>query len=196
MAEPPKHRPADAKAQVIRDRAMELLADASLHAERLGAAAARLGLTPDLLDGIGDQLYDAAVAQLDVASRILERSHAIAERLLELSGGRIEPSRLLRLDVEPGAPAQLRFVVRNPSPRTAEVAVEVAWDGEPALRARIGRPQLPGGRETSVAIAIPGERLEPGRVYAGTATVRLAYEANRRVELPRHDFEIWVAGGD
>lgn len=196
MAEPPKHRPADGKAQVIRDRAMELLADASLHAERLGAAAARLGLTPDLLDGVGDQLYDAAVAQLDVASKILERSHAIAERLLELSGGRLEPSRLLRLDVEPGAPAQLRFVVRNPSPRAAEVAVEVAWDGEAALRARIGRPQLPGGRETSVAIAIPGECLEPGRVYAGTATVRLADEANRRVELARHDFEIWVAGDD
>jgi hypothetical protein len=194
-AEPPKQRPADGKAQVIRERAMELLADASLHAERLGAAAARLGLTPDLLDGIGDQLYDAAVAQLDVASKILERSHAIADRLLELSAGHLGSSRLLRIDVEPGTPAQLRFVVRNPSPRAAQVAVEVTWDGDAPLRARIGRPQLPGGRETSVEIAIPSDRVEAGRVYAGTAVVRLAYDAHRIVELPRHDFEIWVTGG-
>jgi hypothetical protein len=195
MAEPPNDRPSDGKARVIRERAMELLADASLHAERVGAAAARLGLTPDLLDGIGDQLYDAAVAQLDIASKILERSHAIADRLLELSAGRLDASRLLRLDVDPGSPAQLRFAVRNPSPRPADVAVEVGWDGEPALRARIGRPQLPGGRETSVAIAIPTDRVEPGRVYAGTAVVRLAYD-HRTVELPRHDFEIWVSGGE
>lgn len=191
--EPPKQQPTDDKARAIRERAMELLADASLHAERINAAAAKLGLTPDLLDGIGDQLYEAAVAQLDVASKILERSHAIADRLFELGAARFETSRLVRLDVDPGTPAELRFVVRNPSPRTAEVGVEVAWDGGAPLRAKIGRPQLPGGRETSVAIAIPCDGLEPGRVYAGTATIRLGYE-HRAVELPRHDFEIWVTG--
>ena len=38
--------------------------------------------------------------------------------------------------------------------------------------------------------------VERGRVYAGTVRVRLSYDAQRTVELPGHDFEIWVAGGD
>ena len=41
-----KHGATSRKVGKIRNRALELLADASLHAERVGAAAARLGLTP------------------------------------------------------------------------------------------------------------------------------------------------------
>jgi hypothetical protein len=196
MGDPAKPGHADRKAAVLRERALELLADASLHAERINAAAEKLGLTPDLLDGIGDHLYEAAVAQLDIVSKILERSQAIAERLFEFGARRAEPSRLLRIDVAPGEPAPVRFVVCNASPRTAQVTVEVTWDGGSPLRARIGRPQLAGGRETSVEIAIPRERVAPGQVYAGTARVRLAYDEHGTVELPRHDFEIWVSGGD
>lgn len=191
----PKHDHADRKARVIRERAMELLAGASLHAERINAAAEKLGLTPELLDGIGDHLYEAAVAQLDVASQILQRSQAIADRLFELGARRLEPSRLLRVDVDPGKPAHLRFAVCNRSLHTAQVTVEAAWDGGAPLSPRIGRPELHGGRETSVEIAIPTDRIQPGAVYAGTARIRLAYEAERSVELPRHDFEIWVTGG-
>jgi hypothetical protein len=187
---------ADRKARAIRDRAMELVADASVHAERISAAAERLGLTPDLLDGVGDQLYQAAVAQLDVASKSLERSQRIVDRLFEIGARQLEASRLLRIDVAPGAAAHLRFVVRNPSPRAAAVSVEAEWDGGAPLAPRVGRPALPGGRETSIEIAIAAGAVERGRVYAGSARVRMAYDGQRSIELPRHDFEIWVTGGD
>jgi hypothetical protein len=195
-SDPPKHGPADGRTRVIRERAMELLAGASLHAERIQAAAEKLGLTPDLLDGIGDHLYEAVVAQLEVASKILERSQAIADRLLDLGTRRGGHSELLRVDVDRGKSAHLRFVVRNAALHTAEVTVDAEWNGEPALRARIGRPELPGGRETSVEIAIPTDRVEAGRVYTGTARVRLAYSTHKPLELVHHDFEIWVAGGE
>lgn len=185
-------RGADDKVQAVRARALELLADASIHAERIHAAAARLGLTPDLVDGLGDHLYEAAVAQLDVASKILERSQAIIDRLFDLGARQLEPGRLLRIDVARGDPAYVRFVVRNTAPGAASVAVAASWDGAGELVARVGRPQLPGDRETAVEIAIARERLEPGRVYAGTAQVRLGYDTGRTVELPRRDFEIWV----
>ncbi|HEY6179349.1 MAG TPA: hypothetical protein VIX73_33070, partial [Kofleriaceae bacterium] len=99
----PKHG-ADHKVQAIRSRALELLADAAIHAERINDAAARLGLSPDLVEGLGDHLYEAAVAQLDVASKILERSQAIADRLFDL-GARQLDSRLMRIDVAHGRPA-------------------------------------------------------------------------------------------
>ena len=186
----PKHG-ADHKARALRARALELLADASLHAERINQAAERLGLTPDLVDGLGDHLYEAAVAQLDVASKILERSQAIADRLFDVGARQIEASRLMRIDVAPGRPALVRFVVRNTAPGTAGVAVDATWDGGGELAARIGRSELAAGRETAVEIAIAGDRLRPGRVYAGSAQVRLCY-AGRAIEPPRRDFEIWV----
>lgn len=194
MGEGPKQRGADDKAQAIRGRALELLADASIHAERIQAAAARLGLTPDLVDGLGDQLYEAAVAQLDVASKILERSQAIADRLFDLGARQGEPSRLMRIDVAPGRPAHIRFVVRNTALGAASVDIAATWDGDGELAPRIGRPQLAGGRETAVEIAIDGERLRPGRIYAGSAEVRLRHDGGRSSQLRRHDFEIWVAG--
>jgi hypothetical protein len=188
--------PTDGKVQGLRGRAMDLIADASLHAERINAAAEKLGLTPDLLSGIGDQLYEAAVAQLDVASRILERSQAIVDRLFELGTRRADPgSALTRLDVTRGEPASLRLVVRNASQQVATVSVVVECDGGLALAARVGRRQLDGGRETSVEIPIPADRVEPGKVYAGTVQLALVYDTVRRVELPRRDFEIWVTGG-
>ena len=55
-AKRPKPRPADLTAKELRDRAMDLLAGAAVHAERIGSAAEKLGLTPDLLDGVGDYL--------------------------------------------------------------------------------------------------------------------------------------------
>src|SRR6185436_2098430 len=104
----PRPSPADGKTRAIRERAMELLAGASLHAERIQAAAEKLGLTPDLLDGIGDHVYEAVVAQLDIASKVLERSQAIADRLLDLGGRRGGAGGLIRVDVERGKPAHLR----------------------------------------------------------------------------------------
>lgn len=191
----PDPGPADDRVQALRERAMDLVADASIHAERIHAAAEKLGLTPDLLNGIGDQLYQAAVAQLDVASKILERSQAIVDRLFELGTRRLEPSRLTRLDVTRGQPASLRFAVRNAAPEAATVHVVVEWDAGLPIAARVGRRQLQGGRETSVEIAIPTEHVEPGHVYAGAAQLALVYDDLRRVELPRRDFEIWVSGG-
>jgi hypothetical protein len=192
-SEHPRHGVADHKARAIRARALELLADAATHAERINAAAARLGLTPDLVEGLGDHLYEAAVAQLDVASKILERSQAIVDRLFELGARQLEPSRLVRIDVGPGRPAQVRFVVRNAAPEAAIVEVDATWDGAGELVPRIGRTELAGGRETAVEIAIAGDRLRRGQVFAGTATPRLRYQTGRTIALPRHDFEIWVA---
>src|SRR5205807_1846371 len=123
---------------------LELLADAAVHAERINAAAARLGLTPDLVEGLGDHLYEAAVAQLDVASKILERSQAIVERLFDLGARQLEPGRLLRIDVVPGQPAHVQFVVRNAALEAATVEVDATWDGGGELVARVGRPQLAG----------------------------------------------------
>lgn len=192
----PDHGPTDTRVLGLRERAMDMIADASLHAERIHAAAERLGLTPDLLNGIGDQLYEAAVAQLDVASKILERSQAIVDRLFELGARRLEPaSGLVRLDVTRGQPGSLRLVVRNAAREAAAVEVVVECDGGLVLAARVGRRQLDGGRETSVEIPIPTDQVEPGKVYAGTATLALVYGTVRRVELPRRDFEIWVSGG-
>lgn len=193
--------PTDRKVQGLRERAMDLLADASIHAERINTAAESLGLTPDLLDGIGDQIYQAAVAQLDVASKILERSQAIVDRLFELGARRFDlgsglGSGLIRLDVTRGEPAALRFAVRNAARDAAAVNVVVECDGGLRLAARVGRRQLDGGRETSVEIPIPVDQVEPGKVYAGTAQLALVYDPARRVELPRRDFEIWVSGGD
>ena len=193
-AKRPKPRPADRTAQVLRDRAMNLLADAAIHAERIGSAAEKLGLTPDVLDGVGDQLYEAAVAQLDIVAKILERSQAIADRLLDLGERRFETRPLVRLDVDAGKPAALRFVVHNVSAKPATVTVDgdAAWDSDKPLAARIGQRELAGRRQTSVELIVPPEYIGTRDVYAGTARVSLTYEPRRRVRLPRHDFEIWV----
>ncbi|HEX7841638.1 MAG TPA: hypothetical protein VF469_29415, partial [Kofleriaceae bacterium] len=94
-----------------------------------------------------------------------------------------------------GQPGSLRFVVRNAAREAAAVQVLVECDGGLVLAARVGRRQLDGGRETSVEIPIPTDQVEPGKVYAGTVTLALVYDAERRVEQPRRDFEIWVSGG-
>ncbi|TMQ10137.1 MAG: hypothetical protein E6J90_36775 [Deltaproteobacteria bacterium] len=203
-----KHGATSRKVGKIRNRALELLADASLHA-----------------DGIGDDLYEAAVAQLDIASKILERSQVIADRLFDLGAGRLEPSRLMRVDVEGSKPASVRFVVRNASARAAHVEVEVTWDGPGELEGHVGRPELAADRETWVEVPVPASHLAGKKVWAGTARVWLSYEdryrdegkeapgkeaegkdaqdnaaqrkhGRRRVELPPRDFEIWVAGGE
>ena len=193
-AKRPKPRPADQTAQLLRDRAMDMLAAAAVHAERVGAAAEKLGLTPDLLDGVGDQLYEA-VAQLDLASKVLERAQAIADRLLDLGEKRFEVRTLLRLDVKAGDPAALRFVVYNAAQQSAkvDVTVDAGWDiDEPVVRT-VGQPLLPGQRQTWVAIIISSEHIKKRAVYAGTAHVSLEYDS-RRVQLPDREFEIWVDG--
>jgi hypothetical protein len=181
---------------------MDLLADASVHVQRISSAAEKLGLTPDLphlMDGLADPLYEAAVAQLDIASKILERSQTIADRLLALGStvGPIAPrppeaSRFVRLDVAPGQPASLRFVVHNGTNRSASLAVRADWDGDGSLSPRIGRSPLSPGRETSVEIPIPSAHLEPGRVYSGTARSWLTHDGPQGIELPPREFEIWV----
>ncbi|HEY0992983.1 MAG TPA: hypothetical protein VGD80_38285, partial [Kofleriaceae bacterium] len=188
-------RPADLTAQRLRDRAMEMLAAATVHAERLGAAAEKLGLTPDLLDGVGDQLYDAAVAQLDLASKVLERAQSIADRLLDLGEKRFETRTLTRVDVKAGEPAALRFVVENVSALSAKVVVTVdgAWEVDEPIGRKIGQETLPGRRQTSVEISISADHIKKRAVYAGTVHVSLEYDS-RKVQLADREFEIWVEG--
>jgi hypothetical protein len=195
-AKRPSPRPADLTAQLLRERAMEMLAAATVHAERIGAAAEKLGLTPDLLDGVGDQLYDAAVAQLDLASKVLERAQSIADRLLDLGEKRFESRTLLRIDVADGGPAVVRFDVCNPSLQSAKVVVTVnaEWEIDEEVERKVGQPQLPGKRQTSVEIKISPEHIKKRAVYAGTVRVALEYDAQHRVQLPDREFEIWVEG--
>lgn len=191
----PNPRPADLTAQRLRDRAMEMLAAATVHAERIGAAAEKLGLTPDLLDGVGDQLYDAAVAQLDLASKILERAQSIADRLLDLGEKRFETRTLTRVDVEAGEPAVLRFVVENVSALSAKVVITVdgTWDVDEPIGRKVGQETLPGRRQTSVEISISADHIKKCAVYAGTVHVSLDYDS-RKVQLADREFEIWVEG--
>lgn len=192
----PVHDPADAKAQRVRERAMDLLASAALHAQRLDAAARRIGLTPDLVDGLGDHLYAAAIAQLDVVSKILERSQVLADRLLDLGfprGGEREPSRFQRIDASVGQPARIDLVVRNPEDQTATVDVKLAWSppsATPPPKWAVGQPRLPGRRETALEITIPA--VAAAGVYPMLATVTLGYPGGRQHTLVTREYEIWV----
>lgn len=190
MSEPDKN-PTDDKVKRLRERTLDLVADAAVHVQRLDGVAKQLGLTPDLVDGLGDYLYEAAVAQLEVASKVLERSQGIADRLLELAGQRLATTRFARIDAQAGDPARFDFVIRNPSDHVATVEVEIeAADSQP--QAQVGQRQLPGRRETAVEIQLATAASDAGRVFAMVIRVYLVYERGRRVELAPHELELWV----
>jgi len=189
-AERPKKNPTDVKARDLRERAMDLVADAAIHAERLNGAARELGLTPDLVDGVGDYLYEAAVAQLDVASKILERSQVIADRLVDMASRRFETSRFTRVDVEHGHGGYLRFVVHNGAGHEATVEVQVESERSVGHIVKIGRSQLPPNRDTSIQVEIESKNLDPG-AYAFLVQVWMRYR-HARVALPTREFELWV----
>lgn len=186
----PDTKPGDAKARVVRERAMDLVAGAAIHAQRIEDAATRLGLTPDLVDGLGDALFDAAVTQLDVASRILERSQGLVDRLFDLSSAK-DKTCFERVDVTAGQPGRIDLAVRNSRATTATVSVVVQWS-ETGEKIRVGRPELPGNRETAIEITLP-TTLSADQVYAMTVEVSLSYDVNVScVRLPIREYEIWV----
>ena len=192
----PEHNPTDARVVKLRGRAMDLLADATVHVQRLEEIGERLGLTPDLVDGVGDHLYQAVVAQLDLAAKVAERSHVAAERLLQLGVDRWrnEP-RFVRVGVKSSGKESFDFTVRNASLRAARVDVEVHFAPKDAVQPpRIGAKTLQGGRTTSVRITIDasGDKLKSNTTYTGEIHVVLVHAGDQRVELARRHFEVWV----
>jgi hypothetical protein len=171
---------------------MDLLANAAIHAQRLDDAARRLGLSPDLVDGLGDHLYEAAVVQLDVASKILERSQLLVDRLFDLGASRGDSPGFRRVDVKAGEVNRIDLVVHNALQQTAQVDLAIEWDGGQASW-RVGQPSLPGHRDTAAEIELPAT-LVAGKVYPMVVKVSLTYDSGRRVELPPREYEIWVRG--
>jgi len=87
--QPPAINPTDGRVRRLRDKAMDLLADARIHVQRLEEIGEHLGLTPDLVEGMGDDLYRAVVAQMDFAAKVFERTQIAAEHFIgSTSGGR------------------------------------------------------------------------------------------------------------
>jgi hypothetical protein len=188
----PEYDPADARVARLRDRAMDLLADATVHVQRLEEIGERLGLTPDLADGVGDHLYHAIVAQLDLAAKVVERSHVAAERVLQLGADRWSgESRFQRVDVKRGERARYAFTVRNASIRTAKVEVELRFVPSDAATVAIGTKTLHGRHSTSVEVTFDGAKLGAGP-HAGEVHVVLVHGVDQRLELPRRCFEVWV----
>jgi hypothetical protein len=191
----PDVEPADRRAKELREKAMDLLAEASIHVQRLEEIGERLGLTPSLADGIGDHLYSAVVAQLDLAAKVVERSHVAAERLLQLGASR-KQRRFFRLEL--GADersVRFHFDVHNASIRTATVEARVLF--VPSLaELEIGNAHLQGRHQTSVEVTIHRSKqgvpaLEAG-VHFGEVAVALLHGGGQRVNLPPVRFEVWV----
>jgi hypothetical protein len=189
----PEYNPTDARVVKLRERAMDLLADATVHVQRLEEIGERLGFTPDLADGVGDHLYTAIVAHLDLAAKVVERSQVAAERLVQLGADRWrnEP-RFTRVEVPSDGKKSFEFSVRNASIRTAMVEVSVHFAPKDAVDAtRIGTKTLQSGRTTSVQITIDGTKLK-SETYAGEVRVVLVHAGDQRLELPCRFFEVWV----
>jgi len=190
----PAHSPTDSKVKRIRERTMDLIADATVHAQRIDDAARRLGLTPDLVDGLGDEIYDAAVTQLDVASKILERSTVLVDRLLDLGLPRQHRRSLFhRVPAKVDESTQIYLDVANTAEQTATVKVEVVPEPPPknvVPTVQIGQESLRGGRETAVEILIAP--IKTAGVYPLVVKVSLVYPGGRRHALPENEYEIWV----
>jgi hypothetical protein len=188
----PESEPADRRAKNLRERAMDLLADTSIHVQRLQEISERAGLAPDLLDGVGDRLYEMVIAQLDLAATVAERSHAAAERLLQYGASRKQP-RFHRLVLEPDQPSvRFDFSVHNASLRSAAVEAHVEFVPGGA-NYEVGHRHLPSGQHTSIEVTIHRSKMEAG-VHAGAVDVTLVHAGRQRVTLRRVGFEVWVRG--
>jgi hypothetical protein len=198
----PEIDPADHRVRRLRAKAMDLLADARVHVQRLEEIGEHLGLTPDLVDGVGDHLYHAVVAQLDLAAKLAERSQVVAERFLQRRASPPPKDSFHRLEIRPPSKsASFHFTVRNGSLRATDVTVPVEFVPQWAVDVVVGAPHLKGGQQTSVEVTITAEKaperdgarerkLEPG-VHLGEVRVTLEHPGHR-VDLPRRYFEVWV----
>jgi len=187
----PEHNPNDDKVKRLRARFLEIVADAAVRGERLDAIARRLGLTAELASGLGDDLYDAAVAQLEIVAKVLERSQGIADRLLALGERAPEGPRFARVDVAAGKPVRYAFTVHNPAKQPATVQARLAPE-DPRARLQIGQPTLPGGRDTALEVQLATGAKQAGEVIALVIEVTLAYDGSRARVLPAQELEIWV----
>jgi hypothetical protein len=199
----PETDPADRRVRRLRAKAMDLLADARIHVQRIEEIGEHLGWTPDLVDGVGDHLYHAVVAQLDFAAKVVERSHFAAERFLQLRASRRGRDSFNRIDIRhPDDRVSFDFTVRNGSIRSTRVDVKVEFVPHWAVSVTVGARHLRAGQQTSVEITIAGSkadeghgdrkvRLEPG-VHPGEVRVVLENPDGHRVELRRRYFEVWV----
>ena len=190
--EPPAIDPTDRRVHRLRDKAMDLLADARIHVQRLEEIGEHLGLTPDLVEGMGDELYRAVVAQMDFAAKVFERSQVAAERFMQLHGPRRASGHFHRVDIRPpNDRGNFDFTVCNASSRSARVEVKIEFVPDGAAHDKVGTQHLKGGQQTSVEVEIAGSNLKPG-VHPGEVRVVLEHPDHHRVELPRQYFEVWV----
>jgi hypothetical protein len=195
----PESDPTDERVEHLREKAMDLLADATVHVQRLEEIGERLGITPDLVEGVGDQLYRAAIAQMDFAAKVMERSFVAAERLWQSRGAHRRGERFHRVDIGPGATrASFHFTVRNASLRSADVEAHVAFVPKDAVSLVVGTRHLHSKQETSVEVTLDGSKLlAPGGTFvaaqhAGDVSAWLVHAGGQRIELPRTYFEVWV----
>jgi hypothetical protein len=190
----PDRNPADERVKRIRQRTMDLLANAAVHVQRIEDGARKLGLTAEIVDGVGDHLYEVVIAQLDLASKIVERSQALADRLLELGTTKGGSLPLLRMEAMVGSFARHFFVITNDSMQTA--TVEVSIDSSLLVGqekdSRVGRRMLPAGNETGVEVEICTQGLDPKNVYPGSIHVTLHLEDGGIRAFPPRNFELWL----
>jgi hypothetical protein len=195
----PESDPTDERVEHLREKAMDLLADATVHVQRLEEIGERLGLTPDLVDGVGDHLYRAVVAQMDFAAKVMERSYVAAERLWQQRGSHRRSERFHRVDIRPGTlQGSFHFSVRNSSLRSADVEAHVTFVPKSAASIVVGSRHLHSKQETSVEVTIDGSKfLSPGGTlvaaqHGGDVRTWLVHAGGQRIELPRTYFEVWV----
>jgi hypothetical protein len=190
----PTPEPADRSVENLRERFLDLIADATLHAHRLEDVAESLGIGPELADGVGDTLYQAIAGQLELACKVLERSQLLADRILSMGSRGPRTHQLIVLDAPLGQQARHCLAIRNASGRGGSVQVTVA-DDDGSLKGRVttlvGRPRVAAGQETSVEIRIDTTSLSTERAYAGTLKVSVVHE-QEQVLVARRPFELWV----
>jgi hypothetical protein len=184
----------DDRAEKMRERSSDLLAAAAMHVQRVEDIAEKLGLTADLVEGIGDELYEAVVSQLELASKIVERSQIVADRLLQRRPHEGAGDRLLKIEARAGDVARATYVLSNDSGRTAKVNVRIEGKALKGIaQGQSGRRRLEAGGETFVEITIETKCLDPEKVYVGSACAKLSpVDGSGRVEHRRRDFELWV----
>jgi hypothetical protein len=190
----PEQNPVDERAKRVRDRTMDLLADAAIHVQRIEDKAQKLGLSPELVDGVGDSLYEAVVTQLDLALKIVERSQTVVERLFALRLEKKQQRKLLRIDAVVGVANEVRqyVVVTNDAKCSVDVKTvfkSASLAGRTTLKE--GKAKLAPRQETAVEIEINIADLEPSTVYTGTILVWLLDAAGCSRESV-YDVELWL----
>ncbi len=194
----PESDPTDERVKQLRDKALDTLADVAVHVQRLEEIGERLGITPELVDGVGEHLYRAVVAQMDFAAKVVERSYATAERLWQQRASLQRAERFHRVDIRPGAEmGDFHFTVCNSSLRSADVEVEVTFAPADAARVVVGTRHLHPQQETSVEVTIDGSKLKSGNAFVnaqhgGDVRATLVHSGGQRIALPRTYFEVWV----